>query len=1430
MEFEALVNNALSKSQETTLAKTNYQWRFIKATYKANVYNSNPLTLIEEIICEILFNHGSKNFNEIASILGLSVENRLDDQIYKDEAEVQILINALKSLSEEHLMLKLDQSEYRLTAWGRDLASMGIKLFQSPKQNFDVYFDTLSTKHEFIHQHFKDKLKNYHSEESDWEFPSEDQLKKILEIQSPEIYNSELVKLAFYEDLRPLGYKECYVEVDVHALRIESGFELRVFWQDRYNDELSVLLNADEKTRKFIIKDLSFELASIGLIKPDPSMLDSFKNRWDWESLSRRSLDFTEDVLENYSAFWNWEQLSANVHIELTDELLAKFQDKWDWDNLCKNSSFGIDVMVVKKFAKFFNLNSAILRLDAESLISPMFQDILMNHGENLAPLTLENIPWSIPLIDLFDSIDKIKWQPRRWLSVETRTKFKAWEGSEDYELTVNHYEAGFIDNFHVTWNYDLLKRYWSRIEYEKLDLDSKKAFSDRISRDCQWNNLLEISEFNEIINWEGIVQNPTIDLNEEFLSRFKDHLDWPSISKMAFLTGNIDLVEIFRDKWDWSYISKDTNRRFDLNFLDKFADFLNWELLVENPLFALVHDIIHRYRGYLNWNLISASNRIIFTTSLLDEFRNDWNWDLLSSNKNVSFGNIKLTRFKKKWNWERLSENSDILLDSYNLQEFDDYWSWNLLAIPVRINKFLDKFDWQNLSPVDHRQLIIKFLSNFNEIWVWGILKLSPYIALDDDLLNAFKNRAVWDEIVMDERFRLSDKNLEQYAAYLSWDILSVNPRIVKGRNIERFKDNWNWTILSSNSNLVQDTSLLWNHRDRWNWEVVSKNYTNFTENVLLRLKDYWVVDLIDYNHISFNINIIHLFEDKWNWDTLSGGDFFKFDIELIRRFYLRWNWKILSSNEAVILDKELLLQFPDKWVLNTQRYHSILFDKDLLRAFQNQLDWNYLSRISNLEFDIQTIEEFTNQWDWELLSQNTTISLSSEMLIAFGDKWMFDEIDYKRISFDKIVLDHFVDRLDWHQLSLSSVDFNYDLLQTYRGRWDWQCLSQNYALLFTSQLLTQFRTEWSWLDLSLRKDWDFVDKNRETLEIFEEYWDWVSLLKQSKYRSAIKEQFPKIYVSKVTHFIDQLDLSLPILNLSEEHRPEKVYEPSPIIDQLFREKIINSIKALPRTEYYEIILGRTIKELRVAIGYGRADFDEPFREISAEQKVLIYCYLNMRKHFFTKYHVLDMLNKSEYGKFIQDNLYKITSNIIDVGCGPLTAGLAYGDYTRSYNQPKLTYHGVDISSSIMKKAKDFAESRVFNINSSFNFYNNWRDISSDFDKGQPILFIFSYLFANLNKVQTEDLAEFTQGIIEEYQSSNPIFLIFQNPSDDGRNVMFYRFLELVTVKVVGQGNDNVTYRNRIGTIYERDEQVKYVIMASPLTANNLILHNLLS
>ncbi|HLX53794.1 MAG TPA: class I SAM-dependent methyltransferase, partial [Aquella sp.] len=121
-----------------------------------------------------------------------------------------------------------------------------------------------------------------------------------------------------------------------------------------------------------------------------------------------------------------------------------------------------------------------------------------------------------------------------------------------------------------------------------------------------------------------------------------------------------------------------------------------------------------------------------------------------------------------------------------------------------------------------------------------------------------------------------------------------------------------------------------------------------------------------------------------------------------------------------------------------------------------------------------------------------------------------------------------------------------------------------------------------------------------------------------------------------------------------------------------------------------------------------------------------------------------------------------------IDLGCGPMTSGLAINQHFSTVSKFCFNYIGIDISNAMLKKAREFYEAGLFNKESKVRFENSMDDISKDywdsmFMLSTTVIINASYLFGNLHKATTEKLALQINNLIDNYETNKYIF-VYQN------------------------------------------------------------------
>jgi hypothetical protein len=239
------------------------------------------------------------------------------------------------------------------------------------------------------------------------------------------------------------------------------------------------------------------------------------------------------------------------------------------------------------------------------------------------------------------------------------------------------------------------------------------------------------------------------------------------------------------------------------------------------------------------------------------------------------------------------------------------------------------------------------------------------------------------------------------------------------------------------------------------------------------------------------------------------------------------------------------------------------------------------------------------------------------------------------------------------------------------------------------------------------------------------------------------------------------------------------------------------------------------SLHEIRTKVlEFGLSDFDTPYLTITPDEKVNLYCYLNLKKHYFTTYAIIERLFSS------LEPIDKIHSvNFLDYGCGPLTSGIAIADLYSGKTSKKLNinYIGIDISTSMLKKAKQFSQLNCFSVFSKFTFSNELGsneldDFISFSSDGNSINIInCSYLFAS----NTLDVKALSNKLRSVENIKGPSFLLYQNSAIESKNENWELFKTYFDLILFFSGERKVKYYNmRSYNCTPKEENVKFEIL----------------
>ena len=238
-----------------------------------------------------------------------------------------------------------------------------------------------------------------------------------------------------------------------------------------------------------------------------------------------------------------------------------------------------------------------------------------------------------------------------------------------------------------------------------------------------------------------------------------------------------------------------------------------------------------------------------------------------------------------------------------------------------------------------------------------------------------------------------------------------------------------------------------------------------------------------------------------------------------------------------------------------------------------------------------------------------------------------------------------------------------------------------------------------------------------------------------------------------------------MPLIN----HSDGNFYRPGESLQRMFEEAVRHPLRRELPDLWQNLGNWNVLKRVRInVLGRGRTDFSRPYEGpsplnagqicYSPAEKVLLYCAFYMKMHLYSSYHV--------YRTSLP--LPRVKVLFVDVGCGPLTSGIAYRAFAEHAD---IFYIGVDRADEMRKKAKEIdrlgnGEQTLFNSSAFISDYNALPDTIeshvSDSDV-KAILINCCYVLAS-RSLNADRFADALVQIRRRYREL-AMHVVYQNP-----------------------------------------------------------------
>ena len=185
-----------------------------------------------------------------------------------------------------------------------------------------------------------------------------------------------------------------------------------------------------------------------------------------------------------------------------------------------------------------------------------------------------------------------------------------------------------------------------------------------------------------------------------------------------------------------------------------------------------------------------------------------------------------------------------------------------------------------------------------------------------------------------------------------------------------------------------------------------------------------------------------------------------------------------------------------------------------------------------------------------------------------------------------------------------------------------------------------------------------------------------------------------------------------------------EVVALPGWIVELRHRE-IVKCVQNDARSDDGSLLGVDSATVFREVIAYGQADFDQPWRHLSPDDRVLLYAHLIMLRHLEELTHAFRQLFRTKRPE---------APIMVDIGCGPFTGGLALAGVFGSGN--RFDYLGVDRSAAMRQLGKRLA-SAAERTGCAPRMARRWESSMDDVvlpkpPGWRPVIVILSYLLAS--------------------------------------------------------------------------------------------------
>lgn len=1116
-------NQTIFPNEEYTFVSTiDADWQIEEYSTEIVFREKYPTDDIDYVFCGILNQFGGTLPKyEFARLLGFSLEDIPEKNIYRDEAEEMVLDDLLKE-RELFGLIHIQKGDEKknisnpiLTLTDEGRYSLNTKLkYRTWKGEFDCfknYFDSKNPQFDFL-KHFD--LKSVSPNKSNFEvikrsrtrsrkIQEVDKIALFCEIQDKTIYqliDNQLDKASIGRlelcTIKSSSIKETKSQKVQYALfqSREADNLLLVLQEGEVQEELTSIIN-DPINRKFK-ENIELHCKFKALLNDDSAIFDGrivkeYLSLWnkreliqdsrlkwsddalwtifessfisnDWSFISQKApLEILKERISQYNYRLNWAILSERLDDDYIYEHIYTEGYQWDFEILSSRDSDFVWLLITE-------INNYNSKREQDQQIVANWDFLIITDN-----LSEERINFLLPYKSPLDFIQLSKKQPEFVLACMNEIS-KINANSLDNN---DHYRANWDWKF-ISENWGL-ETIWNNIDILESNLEWY-VFINRSFSDAQFSEyLLENVDFKAKLLKNKDKVRPTFRLenlmwSESLIDLFNEVgiLLWQSYSQEGFECNPfIEWTPLLFQKYA-PFITTDKGKNhfsqsiksWDYVFIDPDFEW-DWIELSQNKSLNLDLPILNQFKNQLDWTILSKRvNEDIIIGNL---FNFEWDFSILSTKKSEDFiknalnanDEVKL----KKWNWNILTERLDEHFISEHLLDFD--WDFTVLSTK-KSNDFIK-------NALKQKSEVLA------KSWNWE--HLTKILDKDFIIQHLTIVNDKWDWIFLtrekfskDEIIELCNNTVE----YWDWSYLLTDSFSIKELTDDDF-----FILISYYLNLIKNEKL----RKKYQSILTKKMPPEFfTQN--------------NYKNLCYVNELV-----QWDWSYLSRHPRFDFTVDFIQQFSKRWDWSVLSQNTRINADEDYLSFFGKKWDWDyISQYSRFLISRNgkikihALKNFQRLIKFDALSLRANIGIDNNLVNDFSKEnWDFAALSIIDTVKPNQTFLRKYAHKnWDWQKLSVRKdlkveIKTDedgKVIPEKFINDLllefqdkDWNWQFLSKrkdIRFDFEFIEVFADKnWNYEEIAKNPQTVWTTELIEFF------IQNKIQLDWNYISENNQAL-----------------------------------------------------------------------------------------------------------------------------------------------------------------------------------------------------------------------------------------------------------------------------------------------------------------------------------------------------------